>query len=319
METFYVREEEALPSRWGKPPSERTVEELLDFGVVIVDKPQGPTSHQVSAWVRDMLGVGKAAHAGTLDPNAHGVLPVALGRAVRLVDMVHLGSKEYVALMVLHADAPEKAVREALREFVGEIYQVPPVKSAVSRRPRVRRVFRIDVLEIEGRYVLFKAVVESGTYIRAICRDVGTLLGTGASLRELRRTRTANMGEEMAVRLQDLLEASYAYRELGNDSLLRGLLHPAELMVEHMKKVIVKDTAVDALAHGADLSVRGIVKVSEGVSRGDWVAVLTLKGELVMVGKALMTSAEMVEEGSGIAVRNERTFMRPGVYPSTWK
>jgi len=180
-------------------------------------------------------------------------------------------------------------------------------------------VHSLEILEIEGRHVLFRTVVDSGTYIRALCREVGTLLGTGASLRELRRTRTASMGEDMAVKLQDLLEASYAYRELGRGELLRGVIHPAELLVEHMKKVIVKDTAVDALAHGADLSVRGIVKVSEGISRGDWVAVLTLKGELVMVGKALLSSAEMVEEPSGIAVRNERTFMKPGVYPSTWK
>jgi hypothetical protein len=172
----------------GKRPDERSIEELLDGGVINLDKVQGPTSHQVTAWVKDILGVKKIGHGGTLDPHVSGVLPIALGRATRLTDLVLRSDKEYVCHMKLHRDRPKAKVTEILATFVGAIYQTPPVRSAVKRQMRMRRVQSINILEIKGRDVLFRVSCDAGTYIRTLCVDVGEALGCGANMVSLRRS-----------------------------------------------------------------------------------------------------------------------------------
>ncbi len=312
------RVEDLSPTRYGKPPQERTVEEILRAGVVVVDKPQGPTSHQVSAWVRDMLDVGKTAHGGTLDPRVTGVLPVALNEAVRAVDALHAGDKEYVGVLRLHQDVPEESVRDVLREFVGEIYQTPPVRAAVKRELRVRRVHALEILERRGRDHLFRARCEAGTYVRTLCVDVGEALGVGAHLQDLRRTRTADLAEDQAVPLVHLRDALVRWREEGKGEL-PTLLHPVEHMLTHLPQVVVKDTAVDALCHGAPLAAPGLLRVDRGIVEGTVVRILTRQGEAVAVGVAAMGSERMVSAGRGIAANPSRVLMKPGTYPRVWK
>ncbi|HOO03194.1 MAG: RNA-guided pseudouridylation complex pseudouridine synthase subunit Cbf5 [Methanomassiliicoccales archaeon] len=301
----------------GKRPEDRTVEELLDGGVIVLDKVQGPTSHQVTAWVKDILGVERIGHGGTLDPNVSGVLPIALGRAVRMTDLVLRSDKQYVCHMYLHRPVPEEKVREVIGTFVGPIYQTPPVRSAVKVAMRVRKVSSIDVLEVDGRDVLFKVDCDAGTYVRTLCVDIGEALGVGANMRALRRTRSGAMTEKEAVTLQELTDAVVHWRE-GDDTWLRRIIRPMEVLLEPLPKVIVKDSAVDAVAHGADLNAPGIVSLDEGIEKGAQVALLTLKGEALALGTATMAARDMHRAYKGRAVRTVRVFLPEGTYPRMW-
>ena len=245
-----TKDPKAIPDKWGKRPSDRTIGELLQGGVIILDKPSGPTSHQATAWVRDALKCEKVGHGGTLDPYVSGVLPITLGKAVRLTDVVLSSDKEYVCLMRLHADRPEKRVREVISRFVGKIYQLPPVRSAVKRQVRIRTIHEIEVLDIRGRDVLFRVRCDAGTYVRTLCVDIGDLLGCGANMVELRRTRSGKMTEDRAHSLQDMRDAYIFWQQNGRGEWLRSMLLPMEVLVEPLPKVIVKATAVDAVCHG---------------------------------------------------------------------
>ncbi|MFQ6012343.1 MAG: RNA-guided pseudouridylation complex pseudouridine synthase subunit Cbf5 [Thermoplasmata archaeon] len=304
---------------FGKPPQARTVEELLEAGMVVVDKPQGPTSHQVSAWVRDLLGVGKAAHGGTLDPRVTGVLPIALGRGVRVLDALHVGDKVYVGVLRLHQDLPQENVAEAFGEFVGEIYQTPPLRSAVKRTLRVRRIHELQLLEHRGRDYLFRVRCEAGTYIRTLCVDLGEALGVGAHLQDLRRTRTAGLSEETAVPLSALRDAFTFWKEDREEAEIRRILRPMEELVGHLRRLVVKDTAVEALCHGAPLMVPGILEADPAVASGELVALLTRKGEAVALGRARKATSDLQTAQKGVAVDLERVLMDPGSYPRLWR
>ena len=307
---------------YGTPPEKRSIPELLKMGVVIIDKPPGPTSHQVTAWVRDILnGIGtvdKAGHGGTLDPAVTGVLPVALGRAVRGTDIILQGGKEYIAIMRLHSDVPEERIRALFREFTGEIYQTPPVRSSVKRELRVRRIYALDLLEIDGRDVLFRVECQAGTYIRTLCVDIGTALGVGGNMQELRRIRTGQYSENMAVTLHRLRDVVEDYKETGDEAVLREVILPAETIFSQMKSVVVKDTAVDSISHGADLSIPGIHRISRSINKGDEVAIYTAKGEIIGIGTAEMDAKQVLLRASGVAVKTSRVLMEPGTYMSVW-
>ncbi len=306
-------------SKHGKRPEERTLEERIRLGVAIVDKPQGPTSHQVSAWVRDMFGVVKAGHSGTLDPRVTGVLPVALADATRALEAVLEGDKEYLGVMQLHQDVEERRVRSMFERFTGDIYQFPPVRSAVKREQRTRHVSELEVLETSGRNVLFRVRCESGTYVRTLCVDLGDALGVGANMVDLRRTRTATMSETEAHPLDTFRDAIVYWKEEKDEAPLKALLHPMERFLAHLPRIVVKDTAVDALCHGANLAVPGVAKLSPHVRRGQLVGIFTGKDEAVALSKALMTSDDIVVAKSGVAADTVRVLMEPRTYPKLWK
>jgi H/ACA ribonucleoprotein complex subunit 4 len=310
---------ESEPKGYGKDPYKRTIPELLDKGVINLDKPYGPTSHEVTAWVKNILHIKRAGHSGTLDPHVTGVLPIMLGDATRLVRVLLLSGKEYVCVMRLHADVPESRVREVLGEFTGTIYQRPPLVSAVKRQLRKRSIYYIDLLEISGRDVLFRVGCEAGTYIRKLCHDIGEALCVGAHMYELRRTKSGPFGEDdTLITLQDLTDAYYYYTQ-GDEAPLRKILLPMESALGNMPKLVVKDSAVGALAEGAPLFVQGICKVDTGIKPGDAVAVFTLKGEAVSIGTSRMSTDELMAAKEGQAMDTVRVVMEPGIYPSEWK
>lgn len=310
---------ETPDSKHGKRPEDRSIEEAIRLGVAIVDKPQGPTSHQVSAWVRDMFSVAKAGHSGTLDPHVTGVLPVALADATRAVDAVLEGDKEYVGVMQLHQDVDGRKVRSMMQRFVGDIYQVPPVRSAVRREQRVRHIAELEPLEISGRNILFRVRCESGTYIRTLCADLGEALGVGANMLDLRRTRTASFTEADARPLNAFRDALAYWHEDHDEAPLRTILKPMEALLVHLPKVIVKDTAVDAVCHGANVHVPGVAKLSPHFRRGQVVGVFTGKDEAVALAAAMMSSEEIVIAKSGVAADVSRVLMNPGTYPKLWR
>ena len=318
MPAMAVKDPDAIPDKWGKRPSDRTVGELLRGGIIILDKPAGPTSHQASAWVRDALCMDKAGHGGTLDPYVSGVLPVTLGKAVRLTDVVLSSDKEYICLMRLHADRSEERIREVLSRFVGRIYQLPPVRSAVKRQLRIRRIKELEVLEISGRDVLFRVSCDAGTYIRTLCVDVGDVLGCGASMTELRRTRSGRMTEDRAHTLQEIRDAYVFWQQYGHPEYLRDMIIPLEALVEPLPKVVVKATAVDAVCHGASLAVKGVHMLDVDIRKNALVAMMTARGELIGLGRMAMSTEKVMAAKSGVAVETKRILMDRGHYPRMW-
>ncbi|MDH4122923.1 MAG: RNA-guided pseudouridylation complex pseudouridine synthase subunit Cbf5 [Thermoplasmata archaeon] len=306
-----------IDSRYGKSPEERSIEELITNGIVIIDKPMGPSSHQIAAWVRDMLGAEKAGHGGTLDPRTTGVLPIGLGNAVRAMDYIHEAGKRYVGIMKLHADVREEDLKRIVKDFTGEIFQTPPVRSAVKRRMRTRRIFSLDIMERDRRNVLFDVKCEGGTYIRSLCVDIGDALGAGAHLQELRRTQAGPFSEKDSISLHTLRDAVEYWHE-ANPREIRKILSPVEIVFSGWKRVIVKDSAVAAICHGASLALPGIAELSKNINQGDKVAIMTGKDEIIATGIASMSSAELIEKKDGIGVVLERVFMAPSTYPKSW-
>ncbi len=248
-----------------------------------------------------------------------GVLPILLGRATRLADLVAGESKEYVGVLYLHDRVDVSDLRRILSEFIGPIYQRPPVKSAVSRRLRVRRIFSMEVLdEIDGRYFLIRAEVEAGTYIRKLFYDIGEVMGVGGSMRELRRVRVGDIGEKELVTLQDLRRAVRIWREDGNEDLLRKVVRPVEEVLPDLPVMVVKDTAVESVVHGASLKVRGVAMLSPGISPGQRVLLKTLKGEVIGTARASRRTKEVLTLERGVAAVPERIIMERGIYPRVW-
>jgi H/ACA ribonucleoprotein complex subunit 4 len=314
-----VKASDTTDPNHGCKPEERSIKDLLRLGVVNLDKPRGPTSHEVVSWVKRILELEKAGHGGTLDPAVSGVLPVALGDATKVIQALLPAGKEYVCVMRLHGDVGAARLQEVLREFTGEIYQRPPVRAAVRRKLRIRRVYYVELLERESRSVLLRVGCEAGTYMRKFCHDLGEAVACGAHMQELRRTRTGPFSEETAVRLQDLADAYAVWKESGEEKPLRNVLLPVEFAARHLPKVVVRDGAVDALCNGASLAAPGVLELSSGISAGELVAVFTQKGELVELAKALMSSDQILEASHGIVAKPERVVMRPGTYPRKWK
>lgn len=241
------------------PSDGRDPAALLDFGVVPLDKPAGPTSHQVAAWVRDLVGVDRAGHTGTLDPRVTGCLPVLTGTATRLA-AAPLGRKAYVAVLHLHADPPAD-LGAVIEEFEGPIYQKPPRRSAVTRRLRVREVYRLEALEVAGRRSLLAVECESGTYVRKLCHDLGLALGTGAHMGDLRRTASEPFDDADLVTLHDLADALVEWREHGDDGPLREVVRPAERAVGHLPTVTIAPSAAVEVAEGAPVYAPGVLEL----------------------------------------------------------
>jgi len=314
---WLIKCEEDTDPNYGKPPEERSIEELINTAVIIVDKHAGPTSHQVTEWVRKIFGVKKAGHAGTLDPGVTGVLPIALANAVKAMPVLMGLDKEYVGVMHVHKDFDADYLKKIIAEnFIGEITQVPPKKSAVKRAARKRMIYFFDILEVEGRDVLFHVKCQAGTYVRKLVADIGLKSSLGAHMTQLRRIKAGPFSEEEAHSLVSIRDAYETWKDTGNEKELRKILLPVELALPHVKKVFIKDTAVDAIANGAPLYPSGIVRIQKGILAGEIVAVMTLKNELVALGIAKMDAEKMFKAEKGVAVRIDRVFMPRGVYPA---
>jgi len=312
-----VKAEEEASSEYGCPPNQRTLQQHIRFGVVVLDKVPGPTSHEVAFWVKKLLELDKVGHGGTLDPKVTGVLPVTLQASTKVVQALLTAGKEYVCVMRTHSEEKEQRVRDALTLFTGELFQRPPLRSSVKRRLRTRWIYGVDFLEGDGKNWLFKVACESGTYIRKLCYDVGEYLGAGAHMQELRRIRSGPFTEEEACTMYDLTEA-IDLRDGGDEEPLRRLIRPLEAALELLPKIWIRDSAVEAVCNGAQLAVPGILRYSTGMNVNDLVAVFTQKGEAVALMNAVMSSGKIQAESHGIAATPVRVIMPTGVYPKSW-
>lgn len=285
-------------------------------GLLVLDKPRGPSSHQVTAWAGDILGA-RVGHAGTLDPGVSGVLVVMIGNAVRLAPVLLSEDKEYIAVIRFHGNVGEDAVQRVAKEFTGRIYQRPPLKSAVARNLRIRTVHALDVVEMSGRRAVLRITCDAGTYIRSLCHHMGLALGCGAHMEELRRTRSGIFPEDSAHTLAALKDATELARQ-GDSRALAGMILPPETVAGGLPTVIVRDSAVDALCHGAALAGVGVVR-QDAFGKGDVVAMLTSKGELVCIGEAIVSSSMVPPGTHGLVAAPRSVFLAPGVYPRGWR
>ncbi len=321
MKTNLITKSKSITNpEYGCKPEEREITDYISKGVINLDKPSGPTSHEVDSWVKRILKLDKTGHGGTLDPKVTGVLPVGLADATRAIQLLLTAPKEYVCLLTFHSDVDESEIRRVFEEFTGKIFQLPPVKSAVKRELRTRNVYYSTIYEIKGRDVLFRIGCEAGTYVRTYCHNIGEALGVGAHMAELRRTQVGSFRErENLVTLQDVTDAYHFYIEDGDESFLREAIMPMERAADYLPKVIIKDSAVDAICHGADLASGGVACLSDDIRKGDIVAIETLKGELVGAGNSLFFADEILSAEGGFVVNVSKVFMKPGVYPKLWK
>lgn len=300
----------------GADPEVAAPAAVIPAGILVIDKPRGPSSHQVTAWVGKMLGA-HVGHSGTLDPQVSGVLLVMLGRAVRLAPLLLQHQKEYVCLMRLHGDTTRSHLDEVMHEFTGRIYQRPPRRSAVARNLRIRTIHSLTILDTVDRLVLFRVTCDAGTYIRSLCHHIGLTLGTGAHMQELRRTKSGAFDESNAYTLHDLADAISALSN-GNGTQLGQMIQPIEAGVSDHPGITIRGSAVDAVVRGAALAGVGVIRTDQ-FKKKDLIAIKTETGEFVGIGEALLDSTRIVPGKPGLVVAPRIVFMLPGTYPKGWK
>src|SRR5579863_8990645 len=320
IENLRVIDQDITNDSYGTYYDKRSIEQLLNYGFILLDKPNGPTSHETVSWVKKILNVPKAGHSGTLDPQVSGLLPIGFGEATKALIVLLLGPKEYHALGSLHSLPSKEKLNQVLKLLTGKIYQKPPQRSAVSRQTRIRNVYEIEVVEEKERLLLLRILCEAGTYIRKIFYDMGEILGPGATMIELRRTRVGQFNEDSnLVKMHDLVDAYALWKEKNDESKIRRILMPIEHCLSEIKSVVIRDSAVDALCHGAQLAIPGILEISSGLKKGDLVGVYTQKGEIVALAEAIMPEDEIVENTKGFAFQIKRIIMAPNTYPKSWR
>ncbi|MDA4112308.1 MAG: RNA-guided pseudouridylation complex pseudouridine synthase subunit Cbf5, partial [Thaumarchaeota archaeon] len=295
-----IRPEEESNPKYGFKPEERPIKEYLRTGFIVLDKPQGPTSHEVVAWVRKMFEQERAGHSGTLDPMVSGILPIGLGDGTKGLSVLLLGPKEYICVARIHDSVPQELLYGTIRQFVGPIFQKPPQRSSVKRVTRTRTIYELEIMEQFGNLLLLRILCEAGTYIRKLVYDVGEIISVGATMAELRRTRVCQLDESDLVRLHDLYEANEIFKESKNETRLRELVRPIEFAVSFLKQIKIKDSAVESICQGAQLAIPGVVSISRGIQKGEVVRITTGKGELVAIAEAQLEEKEIISQEHGL-------------------
>ena len=307
--------------KFGCDPYERNLESLLDAGVILVDKPRGPTSHQLTAWAREMLGIQRLGHGGTLDPFATGLLTMLCGKATRLTEMVLTGDKKYIAIVKLGRQINPTELEKLLNSLTGEIYNVPPLESAVKVRVRTRIIHQMNIIDSDLESNIFSILIScnAGTYIRTLARDIGLILDTSCELTELHRDQTGSFNQTNACTMQHLTDAVFLWKEHYDDKALRRLIAPVESILGHFPRIIVKDGAAAAISHGAALARPGIVGIDDEIERGDLVVLESLKGEAVAIAETNSGAKKIQSMKHGEVARPKVVLMQPGIYPQTWQ
>lgn len=317
-----VRTGHYTPIPSGYSPLKRPLTEYLKYGVLNLDKPANPSSHEVVAWIKRLLRVEKTGHSGTLDPKVTGNLIVCIDRATRLVKSQQGAGKEYVCIARLHSAVPDVTkVARALETLTGAVFQRPPLISAVKRQLRIRTIYESKLLEYdaERHLVVFWISCEAGTYVRTMCVHLGLLLGVGSHMQELRRVRSGIMGEkDNMVSMHDVMDAQWVYDNYRDETYLRRVVMPLEVLLTSYKRLVVKDSAVNAICYGAKLMIPGLLRFENDIDNGEEVVLMTTKGEAIALGIAEMTTAVMATCDHGVVAKIKRVVMDRDTYPRKW-
>ncbi|XP_045141431.1 H/ACA ribonucleoprotein complex subunit DKC1 isoform X2 [Echinops telfairi] len=309
-----------LPS--GSNPLKREIADYIRTGFINLDKPSNPSSHEVVAWIRRILRVEKTGHSGTLDPKVTGCLIVCIERATRLVKSQQSAGKEYVGIVRLHNAIEGGAqLSRALETLTGALFQRPPLIAAVKRQLRVRTVYESKLIEYDPqrRLGIFWVSCEAGTYIRTLCVHLGLLLGVGGQMQELRRVRSGVMSEkDHMVTMHDVLDAQWLYDNHKDESYLRRVVYPLEKLLTSHKRMVMKDSAVNAICYGAKILLPGVLRYEDGIELNQEIVVITTKGEAICMAIALMTTAVISTCDHGIVAKIKRVIMERDTYPRKW-
>jgi H/ACA ribonucleoprotein complex subunit 4 len=320
LQNLITIDQDITDDSFGTYYDKRTLEQLFNYGLIILDKPPGPTSHETVAWTKRILKIPKIGHSGTLDPQVSGVLPLGLGEATKALGVLLYGPKEYHALGRVHSLPSKEKLENVLDMFRGEIFQKPPQRSSVLRQTRTRTIYELEVLEQKERLLLIRILCEAGTYIRKLFYDMGEILGPGATMIELRRTRVDQFYEsDGLVTLHELANAYTFWEEKKDDSKLMKMIKPIEFALSELKSVVIRDSAVDALCHGAQLAIPGILEISPNLRKGDIVGIYTQKGEAVALAESTMSEENIRDATKGYAFETKRIIMSPNTYPKKWR
>jgi H/ACA ribonucleoprotein complex subunit 4 len=316
-----VRTGSYTPLPVGHTPLGRPIDKLKQYGVINLDKPANPSSHEVVSWIKRILKVEKTGHSGTLDPSVTGCLIVCIDRATRLVKSQQGAGKEYVCVLRLHDMVTEQALQKALQTLQGALYQRPPVISAVKRRLRVRTIKKNTLIEFdqERHLSVFTVDCEAGTYIRTLCVHLGLLLGTGGHMQELRRIRSGdNKEDDGLVTMHDVLDAQWLWENEKDESYLRKVIRPLEASLLSYKRIMVKDSSINAICYGAKLMIPGVLRFEEGIEINEIVVLVSTKGEAIALGIAQMGALDMVNCKHGVVAKIKRVIMDRDTYPKKW-
>ena len=323
VDKMHVRSDHYTALPFGCSPSKRDIREYIKAGVINLDKPSNPSSHEIVAWIKRMLRAEKTGHSGTLDPKVTGCLTVCIERATRLVKSQQGAGKEYVCVFKLNqpAQLSNKKIEKALEKLTGPCFQRPPLICAVKRQLRVRTIYELKLLEYDAERAMgvFWVSCEAGTYIRTLCEHLGLLLGTGGYMQELRRVRSGIHAEsDGLVTMHDVLDAQWLYDNFRDESYIRRVIKPLESLLTGHKRIMVKDSSVNAICYGAQILLPGVLRFDEGIERGEEIVIITTKGEAVCLAYAYMTSTTMKTCDHGIIAKIKRVLMERDLYPRKW-
>ena len=322
FDSLLVRSYHYTPIPSGSSPTSRPIEEHLKYGVINLDKPANPSSHEIVAWIKKILKVEKTGHSGTLDPKVTGCLIVCLNRATRLVKAQQSAGKEYVAIVKFHNPIENISEIDAcLKKLTGACFQRPPLISSVKRELRIRTIYDYKLYEFdkEKNMAIFWISCEAGTYVRTMCVHLGMLAKVGGHMQELRRVRSGILKEdETMVTMHDVLDAQYVYEQTKKDDYLRRVVRPLEILLTNYKRIVIKDSSINAICYGAKLTVPGVLRFENGIEVGKEVVIISTKGEAIAIAIAEMTSSVLASCDHGVVAKTKRVIMDRDTYPKKW-
>jgi H/ACA ribonucleoprotein complex subunit 4 len=248
-----------------KIQQEKPIQELIEFGIINVNKPSHITSFGVVDRIRKIFDIKRVGHFGTLDLKVTGVLPIALGRACKLCEYFMHHDKEYVGKFRVHSEISEDDLKNEMKRFVGKIMQKPPVKSAVKRVERPRTVNKFELIKKNERVVDFHTDVEAGTYVRKLISDLGEkeIVG-GAHMIELKRIRAGIFKQDKMHTLEEINDAFKLWKEKEDESKLREIIIPAEIISEILPFYEIKhdenDSFIKQILNGVSIKKQDFVE-----------------------------------------------------------
>ncbi|KAL7443343.1 hypothetical protein ACHAXH_009158 [Discostella pseudostelligera] len=319
---LHIRTSHYTPIPCGSSPLSRSLKDHISTGVINLDKPANPSSHEVVSWIKRILRVEKTGHSGTLDPKVTGCLIVCIDRATRLVKAQQSAGKEYVGVVRLHSAIEDsKVLHRAVETLTGALFQLPPLISAVKRQLRIRTIYESKLIEYDAKRNLgiFWVSCEAGTYVRTLCVHLGLLVGTGGHMQELRRVRSGVLDEsDNLCTMHDVMDAQHVYDTTKDEKYLRRVVMPLEILLTNYKRIVVKDSAVNAICYGAKVMIPGLLRFADDIDINTEVVLMTTKGEAIAVGIAQMTTAVMATVDHGVVAKIKRVIMERDTYPRRW-
>ncbi|KAI5168780.1 H/ACA ribonucleoprotein complex subunit 4 [Pancytospora epiphaga] len=318
VESMVTKSTDYTPSGHGTLPENRPIGEYLKYGVISIDKPANPSSHEVVTWVKDILECEKTGHSGTLDPKVTGVLGICLNRATRLTKSQQNAGKTYVCVVDFYTETTLDKFNEAIKALTGHLYQRPPLMCAVKRDLRLRWIYEIELIEFQPNRALFKVKCEAGTYVRTLCTHIGLFIGCGAEMGALRRVQSGFTNEKECVTLHDVQDAYHIFKTTNEEKYLRKVVKPMESILVHYPRIMIKDSAVNSICYGGQLTARGVLKYDRNIDTNGLAVLITPKGEAVALVQPLLAACQFKDIDRGHVAKTKRVIMEKDLYPKCW-